>query len=150
NPGDLVLVRVGTGATALTASATETFLDEYTTAGVPTGNSVALPTDPANALTLSGTGTTEGYLTGSVDGHSLTLGGYNVTPGNPTFDSTNPVNRVIGVVGPDGTIDTSTQFPQDDAGTIRSAASVDGSGFWVATSNFVRYVPFGNNGTSST
>jgi hypothetical protein len=149
-PGNLVLVRVGTGAGALTGSATETFLDEYTTAGMPAGNSVALPTDAGNALTLSGTGTTEGYLTGSVDGHSLTLGGYNATPGNPTFDSANPVSRVIGLVAPDGTLDTSTQFPQDDAGTIRSAASVDGGGFWVATSNFVRYVPFGNSGTSST
>src|SRR5262249_41521661 len=82
-PGNLVLVRVGTGAAALTANATETFLDEYTRAGTPVGNSIALPTDPDNSLTLSGTGTTEGYLAGSADGHSLTLGGYNVAPGNP-------------------------------------------------------------------
>jgi hypothetical protein len=149
-PGDLVLVRVGTGAGALTSNATETFLDEYTTSGVFTNNSVALPTDPTNALTLSGTGTTEGYLAGSVDGHSLTLGGYNVAPGNPTFNAANPVNRVIGVVRPDGSIDTSTQFPQDDAPTIRSAASIDGRGFWIATSNFARYIPFGNAGTSTT
>jgi hypothetical protein len=148
--GDLVLVRVGTGAAALTANATETFLDEYTVAGVPTGNSIGLPTDPDNALTLSGTGTTEGYLAGSADSHSLTLGGYGVAPGNPTSSNDNPVNRVIGLIFPDGTLDTSTQFPQAGASTIRSAASVDGNGFWVATSNFLRYVPFGNGGTSST
>ena len=149
-PGNLVLVRVGTGAAALTGNATAVFLDEYTTAGVLTANSIALPTDASNALTLTGTDGTEGYLAGSVDGHSLTLGGYNVMPGNPTFSNSNPVNRVIIVILPDGTIDTSTQFPQGDAGTIRSAAAVDGLGFWVATNNFVRYVPFGNNGTSST
>jgi hypothetical protein len=150
NPGDLVVVQVGDGSAPLTGNATATFLDEYTTVGVPTGNSIALPTAVGNALTLSGTGTTEGYLTGSVDGHSLTLGGYTAVPGDPTFDSNNPVNRVIGVIYPDGTIDTSTQFPQSDAGTIRSAASVDGTGFWIATNNFVRYVPYGDNGAGST
>jgi hypothetical protein len=149
-PGDLVLVRVGTGGGALTSNATETFLDEYTTAGTFTNNAIALPTDPTNALTLSGTGTTEGYIAGSVDGHRLTIAGYDVAPGNPTFDSTNPVNRVIGVVSPDGTINTSTQLPQADAPTIRSAASVDGRGFWISTSNYLRYVPFGNNGSSTT
>jgi hypothetical protein len=148
-PGDLVLVQVGDGSAPLTANATATFLDEYTTAGVPTGNSVALPIAAGNALTLSGSGATEGYITGSADGHSLTLGGYNAVPGNATFDLNNPVNRVIAVVYPDGTIDTSTQFPQSDADTLRSAASVDGSGFWVATDNFLRYVPFGNNGVTS-
>ena len=85
-----------------------------------------------------------------MDGHSLTLGGYNAVPGNLTFDSNNPVNRVIGVIYPDGTMDTSTQFPQSDASTIRSAASVDGTGFWIATNNYVRYVPYGDNGASST
>jgi hypothetical protein len=148
-PGDLVLVRVGTGVGTLTSNATETFLDEYTTAGTFSGNSVELPTLTGRALTLSGTGTTEGYLAGSVDGHTLTIGGYNAVPGNPTFDNTNPVNRVIGAVEPDGTIDFHTQFPQADAGTIRSVASVDGKGFWVATSNFVRYVPFKNPATTS-
>jgi hypothetical protein len=149
-PGDLVLVRVGTGAASLTSNATETFLDEYTTAGATTGNSIELPTAGGNSLTLSGTGTTEGYLAGSVDGHSLTIGGYNAVPGNPTFDNSNPVNRVIGVVDPDGSINTATQFAQADAGTIRSAASVDGKGFWVATSNFVRFVPFRNTADIST
>jgi hypothetical protein len=149
-PGNLVLVRVGDGMAGLTSSATQTFLDEYTTTGTFTGNSVALPTTAGSALTLSGTGTSEGYLAGSVDGHSLTIGGYNAVPGNPTFDNTNPVNRVIGVVEPDGSIDIGAQFPQADAGTIRSAASVDGKGFWVATSNFVRYVPFKNQAATST
>jgi hypothetical protein len=144
-----VLVRIGTGDTALTGSATATFLDEYTTAGTPTGNSIALSAAAANALSLSGTGSGEGYLIRSADGHSLTLGGYNAAPGNPTFDSTNPVNRAIAVIDPDGTVDTSTQFPQTDAGTIRSVASADGSGFWIATDTFVRYVRFGNNGASS-
>jgi hypothetical protein len=148
-PGDLVLVRVGTGDAALTGNATATFLDEYTSAGMPTGNSIALSAAMANALSLSGTGGGEGYLIRSADGHSLTLGGYNVAPGNPTFNSSNPVNRIIAVVFPDGTMDTSTQFPQTDAGAIRSVASVDGSGFWVATDKFVRFVPFGNNGASS-
>jgi hypothetical protein len=149
-PGDLVLVRVGAGDAALTGKATATFLDEYTPAGMPTGNSIVLSAAAANALSLSGTGSGEGYLIRSADGHSLTLGGYEVAPGNPTSDSTNPVNRVIAVVFPNGTVDTSTQIPQADAGTIRSVASADGSGFWTATDNFVRYVPFGNNGASAT
>jgi hypothetical protein len=142
--GDLVAVRVGDGSGALTGNATATFLDEFTTGGVATGNSVALPTATGSALTLSGNGSTEGFLSGSVDGHSLTLAGYNQVPGS----STSGVPRVIGVAGPDGSVDISTQFPSADAGTVRAAASADGLGFWVSTSNFIRFVPFGNPATT--
>ena len=125
----------------------------FTITAVPTTTSFTytLATDPGTyvsggtatvpaALTEGGTTTTEGYLTDSADGHTLSIAGYNQAPGG----STSSVTRTIGVVGPDGVVDTSTQAPSS-TGSVRVAISADGLGFWVATSTGVRYVPFGNN-----
>ncbi len=95
-------------------------------------------------LTESGTATGEGYLTDSADGHSVSIGGYNVAPGS----STSGVNRAIAVVGPNAVVDLSTQLPSST--TTRVAVSADGQGFWIATSSGIDYVPFGNPGTAVT
>jgi hypothetical protein len=69
-PGDIVVYQVGTGAAALTSAATATFLDEYS----PTGTlvqSIPLPTAVSGSqlpLTNSGTATSEGQLSLSVNG----------------------------------------------------------------------------------
>ena len=116
-PGDVVVYRVGTGATLTAGAATAAFLDEYS----PTGTlvqSIALPTANSGsnlALTASGTqaGTTilgDGSLTDSTDGRYLLAVGYNATPGTTGVvgltSATNP--RVIARIDSNGNIDTST------------------------------------------
>ena len=129
----------------------------FTITSVPTTTSFTytLATDPGTyvsggtatvpaALTEGGTTTTEGYLTDSADGHTLGIAGYDQAPGGSTSSAT----KTIGVVSPDGVVDTSTQAPSN-TGSVRVAISATGLGFWVATSTGVRYVPFGNSSSTA-
>jgi hypothetical protein len=146
--GDLVVSRVGTGAGALTSSATATFLDEYNPATQALVQSIALPTS-GSSLTEGGTFSSEGRLTAAADGHTLSIAGYQQAPGG----AISGVNGVIGLVNPDGTVDTSTQIPSADLGSsesVRATAAAGGLGFWVSSGNFLRYVPLGNGGTTPT
>src|SRR5213594_3227546 len=66
--GNLVIYRVGTGASAIASSATAVFLDEYATSGGSAVQSIAMPTTDSGSnqtLTASGTATSEGLLTRS-------------------------------------------------------------------------------------
>jgi hypothetical protein len=145
--GSLIATVVGTGSAPLTGNATETFIKEYSRSGGAAIQSIGLPTTGAGAFTEKGTATNEGYLTTSADGHTASLAGYNIDAGS----STSATNSLIGIVNPDGSIDTTTVVPSGDiGGSVRAVASADGLGFWVATANYVRYVPFGNStGTSA-
>ena len=81
--GNLVVYRVGTGATALSNAATDVFLDEYTTSGTLV-QSIALPTSISGSnkrLVSSGTAVSEGFLTLSSDGKYLLLTGYDAAIG---------------------------------------------------------------------
>src|SRR4051812_45314902 len=81
--GQLVVLRVGDGSSALASSATATFLDQYnaTTAGqsAPT-LTVAIPvpasTNSGSGLTIGGSATTEGQITRSADGQFIVVAGY--------------------------------------------------------------------------
>src|SRR5262245_39194582 len=126
--GNLVLVRAaggpnGDGSAALQGGGTaaQVFLDEYTTAGVLV-QSIAMPgtrnttVGSQRALTLSGTQNLEGQITLSGNGQYLIMAGYNQSvlgSGTNNVPSggdgvTTAVERVIGRVGLDGTVDTST------------------------------------------
>jgi hypothetical protein len=148
-PGNLIVTRVGTGSGALGGNGTATFIDEYgpTNSGQTAPvNSAALPTT-GTSFTLSGSTTTEGYVTSALDGHTASVGGYMAAAGSSTTSAV----REIGVVNPNGSVESSTQIASADTGSsIRAVASADGLGFWVATANFVRYVPFGNSNFTPT
>jgi len=151
-PGNIVIVRVGTGTGTLTNASTQVFLDEYTTAGVLV-QSIAAPTGVSgsnHALTMSGTATTEGALALSPNGLYLTFMGYDTTTGYANV-STGITNRTIGIVGANGVINTSTGFLAGSAyvnGNIRSAVTKDGNEFWTAgsggTTGGVWYLPAGS------
>lgn len=148
-PGNLVVARVGDGSAALTAAATEVFLDEYTTSGTLV-QTIALPTSISGnnrILTASGSATTELNMTRSADGHYLVLTGYSAAPGTtPLVTSpTTDVARVIGLIAADGTVDTSTSTGDAFSGaSIRAAATVDGTSFYsVGGNSGVRYQAFG-------
>lgn len=150
-PGNIVVARVGDGSAALTTAATEVFLDEYTPAGRLV-QTIALPTSIGSTnriLTASGTATTELSMTRSVDGRYLVLAGYGATPGTTgvTTSATADVARVIALIGADGNVDTSTSAGDAfDGGSIRAAATVDGTSFYsVGSKGGVYYQAYGNS-----
>jgi len=143
--GDLVVVRVGDGAAALTGNATAAFLDEYTPGGVLV-QSIPLPTLASGGnqpLTLSGTATSEGFIALSQNGMYLTLGGYAATVGTatPQTSTAAAVNRVIGRIDLLGNINTTTSLGDAYNGSnIRSVTSSDGVNFWRAATAAVARV----------
>lgn len=149
-PGNIVVARVGDGSAALTTAAAAVYLDEYTPAGALV-QSIALPTSVSGnnrILTASGTTTTELSLTRSSDGRYLVLAGYGAAPGTPSIATspTNEVARVIALIGVDGSVDTSTSAGDAfDGGSIRGAATADGTGFYsVGSKGGVYYQAFGD------
>jgi hypothetical protein len=138
-PGDLVVLRMGDGSAALGSTATAAFLEEYTVAGALV-QTIALPTAVSganNPLTFSGSSTSEAFLELTANGQYLTIGGYGVIPGTATPTGTG-VNRVVGLVSLNGTVDTSTLISPgatSAAGNIRSVTSDDGTHFWIASSS---------------
>lgn len=152
-PGNLVVVRVGDGSAALTSAATVVVLLEYTPAGVLV-QSIPLPTTVSGTnriLTVAGSSTTDAGLTRSADGAYLVITGYDAAPGVTGVAGTAPAttNRIVGRVAADGSIDTSTRLT-DATGNLRAGTTANGTSFYTAGSGGgVRYVPFGNNGTST-
>lgn len=154
--GNLVVVQVGDGGGF--TSDTDFMpvqLREFNLAGVPQ-QAIPLPTTISgnqNALAM-GRDRSAGQLNVSQDGNYLLLAGTNTVPRDLVI-STQIVGRTVARIGWDGTIDTSTlvQGPYGTAGEVgvRSVASVDGSGFWVAgkgsalDSRGVQYIPFGTS-----
>ncbi|CAN5759732.1 hypothetical protein BH10CHL1_BH10CHL1_25680 [soil metagenome] len=159
-PGNLVVLRLGDGSTALSSAAAPVFLDEFT----PTGTLVqtlAMPTavNGANrSLTNSGSAGSEGALARSADLRYLTLAGYDAAPGVAAVVGTASatVNRIIARIDADGVVDTSTRINDGYTGNnIRGVVSNDGSGFWTSgtasgANGGVRYVPFGNSSAATT
>jgi hypothetical protein len=142
-PGNLVIYRVGVvGApSAPSNTGAAVFLDEYS----PTGalvQSIAMPTTASGGqfqLIGHGTATAEGYLTRSADRGNLVLLGYGRDLGGTGAVSSTTsaaVPRVVGVVGANGSVDTSTALSDfASAGNARTVASTNGTDLWVASSN---------------
>jgi predicted extracellular nuclease len=154
-PGNLVVVRVGTGTTALNSAATQVFLDEYSPSGSLV-QSVPLPASASGAqrrLTMSGSATSEGALALSADGHFVTLAGYDADPGTASVASTSSstVARVVARIDGDGAVDTTTAITDIFSGNnVRGAVTDDGSRFWVAGANGgVRLAALGSAGATT-
>ncbi|MBL8729081.1 MAG: hypothetical protein JNM25_11660 [Planctomycetes bacterium] len=139
-PGNLVVVRVGDGAAALSPAATPQFLEQFDTLGAPVGLPIALPTTqslPQLEATVAGSATSEGFVTQSTDGNYLVCVGYAAPVGTGSVAGTASasVPRVVARIALNGSIDTSTCITNlFSAGNIRSGATQDGSQFWTAGS----------------
>jgi cysteine-rich repeat protein len=136
-PGNVAVYRVGDGAAGLVNTGAPVFIDEFTPIGAFV-QSVALPTAasaPNNALIASGTATSEGMLTRSLDKRALVLTGYNrALGGSGSLSNTTgaTVPRTVAWVDYTGGIDTTTALIDfSDGNNPRSAAAIDGSTFWV-------------------
>ncbi len=152
--GNIAVCRVGDGATALTTAATAVFVDEFTPAGALV-QSIAVPTSVSGAnqaLTGSGSGTTDCAMTRSSDGRYLVLTGYNAAVGTLTVATTTSatVSRVIGRIDSTGSIDTTTTTTNFSAAAIRSAVSSNGIDFWFGgSSNGVFYNTLSGSGAGT-
>ena len=161
-PGNLVVSRMGTGATVLqnsptVAVAAPMFLDEYVpgvggalvqsivlptvgtvgTASTPRGFSVTLPSqNPLLCTTanLLNMPGTGGLLTRSINGLSITFVGSSIAVGG-SFNSSGVVNWPFANVNYLGQINTSTAPMQHHSGDVfYNALTVDGSAYWFAQS----------------
>jgi hypothetical protein len=145
-PPTFRVVRVGDGTVQLTSASAPVFIEERRLDGSMAGFTLALPTSNAGGqepLTLAGNATSEGALSLSLDGRYLTLAGYATSPGRAAVATSSDVDRVAAAVDARGVIDTSTRLGNTFLGTnVRSAASVDGTSFWIAgESGGVWYFP---------
>jgi len=139
-PGNLVIYRVGDGVSGtLSALGTAVFLDEYTTAGSLVQTIPVPTTGTTQQMVAVGNASTEGIISRSQDGAKLVFMGYRNTTGTTPGGSTVP--RVIGTLDVAGTLDTSIAVTDMTSAVPRSATTVDGSRYWLATSTGVRYVP---------
>ncbi|MEI6656093.1 MAG: YDG domain-containing protein, partial [Verrucomicrobiota bacterium] len=153
--GNLAVYRVGSGTGSLVNTGNPVFIDEYTPAGV-LDQSIPMPTSASGSnkqMVAAGTSTSEGLLTRSTDGQYLVLTGYDAATSNTsslTGTTSAAVNRVIGRVDSNGTVDTTTALSDASTGSSpRSAVSVDGTAFWIAGgAGGIRYTALG--GTTST
>jgi VCBS repeat-containing protein len=151
--GNIVVYRVGAGATALSNATAAVFLDEYTSAGILV-QSIALPTADTSiggianqTLTAIGNSALEGLLTRSVDGRFLMLTGYDTAVATTNAVTLSAATgRVVGRVGVDGLVDTTTSLAIG-SGNIRGIASDNGASFYVSTST--TGVSYGMVGTST-
>lgn len=134
----------GPGGAALGSTATAVFIDQFlpnvaaqavpvNTAGITI--SIALPTTVgALAMTDSGSATSNGYFTRTVNGQGLVAPGYNAALATVGVASTNPatINRSIGFITASG-VNSSNGFSDGPSNNFRSVASVDGSAFYAST-----------------
>ncbi len=137
--GNLVVERVGTGSATLGSASTAVFIDQFNTTG--TGQTavgvITIPTTGGVQLTNSGSASSEGLVTVSPNGLSLTIAGYNATTGVAsivnTLSSANA--RVANTIAADGTVtragSTGTAF---SANNIRSAIT-NGTDVWAVGAN---------------
>jgi hypothetical protein len=162
-PGNLVVYRVGAGTDALNNTGAAVFLDEFTTSGTLV-QSIALPTTVAGnnrQLIASGTSAAEGLITRSADGRYLLVTGYARNlggTGSVSATTAADVNRVVGRIDANGTIDATTALTDfSSANSPRSVASTNGTDLYVAGGiGGVRYTTLGatastqiNNGANA-
>lgn len=155
--GNIVVVRIGTGALPMTAgTAQPVYLDEYTPCG-DLVRSIALPVTISGSnrrLTLppSSVDYTEGFISLSEDGQYLALGGYDAATGTVavTGSTSSTVNRVVGIINAAANVNTTTAFSNRFSTVSIRSAITDGNNVWAAGGNGgIVYATAGSTGTSN-
>jgi hypothetical protein len=134
--GNLAVLRLGDGSKSLSSHGNSVFIDQFTTNGTPVG-SIALPDNDTNALLVSGSASSEGALTRSVDGRLLVLAGYNIAFTNSASSLANSsstnVPRVLGVVDVSGSFAIAGFTTNQYSGNNIRSGTTDGRGnYWGA------------------
>ncbi len=136
---DLWMLRVGDGTAALSNASTAVFIERRaSTDGSTRFATITLPTTMSGSnrpITLSGTATSEGSFTRSVDGHFVSFAGYAIAPGTASVASSTSTTapRVVARVDSLGNVNTTTTLGSAYGGNnVRGAVTVDGTAFWVS------------------
>jgi hypothetical protein len=140
--GNLVVVRVGSGAAALSSASTQVALSDYSTAGVLNAtrtfqSSTTIPAaGAAPFLNVSGTTANEGFGSTAINGSIFALLGYNVTNATASVNGSASTNlRAVGRATANGTLSVPlSALSYGATNTIRSVAT-DGTSYWATTSN---------------
>jgi hypothetical protein len=154
-PGNLVVLRVGDGSVQLTnnSAAVASYLVEYTPAGALRGTVSLNASGNENKLTNTGNSQGEGMLTLSANGQYLLTAGYNAAAGTAAVASTTAAAtpRTVARIDGNQTVDISTALTNTySGGNIRSAASLDGTTFFLSGSAAgVRYAALGATASSN-
>ena len=141
-PGNLVVVRVGSGAAAQSPVATQVALSDYSTSGTLNAtrtfqSSTTIPAaGAAPFLNVSGSTANEGFGSTAIDGSIFALLGYNVTNATASVNGANSTNlRAVGRATANGTLSVPlSALSYGATNTIRSVAT-DGTSYWATTSN---------------
>ena len=133
--GDIVVSRVSSSgsATALSSSTAATFLDVYRkTSGIwALNSSLALPSSGSGTkLTLSGTASSEGFISRGSDNQSVAVFGYNIAAGSATGTA-----KTLALVDSSGTVTSRTATI---SGAARSTIYT-GNGFYTSTDSRVSW-----------
>ncbi|MFY7970973.1 MAG: MopE-related protein [Flavobacteriales bacterium] len=151
-PGNIMVSRVGAGAAALSNSATQVVLQELDEVTGAQSYLLSVPTAGVTTLTLSGTATTEGYLTRNSNG-SVLIAGYAAPTTQTGVSSTTSasVPRVINQINPDFSMSrVAFSSTANSGGSVRSAAG-SGSDYWTGgASGGINYYGTGTPATVST
>jgi hypothetical protein len=155
------VLRVGDGAASLNSAATPLFVEERLTTDGSLVRTITIPATGASALTQSGSATSEGWINRSTDGRYVVFPGYAADAGTASISGTTnvstdatQVNRGVGRIDSDGTVDTSTRLVDAfSGGNPRGVASVDGTAFWITgngagSTSGTFYVTFGSTGAA--
>ncbi|HSK14252.1 MAG TPA: hypothetical protein VK907_13620 [Phnomibacter sp.] len=152
SPGSIVVVRAGSPDSALPASSSPVFLEEFDPNGKHV-QTITIPYEGQAKLTLSGRATAEGVLRLSADGKLLTLAGYDLVPGvsSPTITAT-AAGRSIAMIGHQGQVSIPNILPIDQLypnNAFRAVVTDNGARYWTAGgTQGVRF--FRNGETTST
>lgn len=143
-PGNLAVLRCGDGFTALgTNGARFTVVEmDYTTGAVVQEIPIPVPNATgAPGGCVAGQGAYYESISRSVDGRYLVFPCYNQVT---SASGTNTTLRTVVRIASDGVPDLTTTFVTNSVSElVRSAVSVDGSRFWVGTSNGVKLAEYG-------
>jgi hypothetical protein len=138
-PGNVTVLQAGDGSSALVNTGNVIVLKEFSPAGAVT-YSMAVPSTSASALVISGSASSEGFLSLSADNKYLVFGGYAKSLPNSTALSgatASSINRGIALVGGAGlssySLIASTSF--FTGANVRGAAAANSSNCWGAGGN---------------
>lgn len=121
--GNLVVLQVGTGSSALSNASAPLFLKEYTSTGTFVQD-VTIPSTGSSRITISGSAASEGAISRSENGFYLTIAGYDSDPGVASINSAAGVSRVTGYLSNDESWTRPYVIPQTsgfNSNNIRSA-----------------------------
>lgn len=131
--GSLVVLQANNGVTTQTNTGNPIVLKEFSNGGTA-GFSFTVPTTGANALVMSGSAGSEGYLSLSADNRYLVFGGYNQSLPNSTplpGATASAINRGIGMVSGTGSYSlVATSLSFFSTGNIRGAAAMSNLKCW--------------------